>query len=136
LPPPAHPEDHFAFDAPKLSFYAAMCFTWLHQTEQAEEHARQVITLCTEVPGVVRWPTRFAVAQVDLALLAAQRGQPDEAALRGMAALESGRVVNSTLGWFAELDDLLLRNHGGLTEVQDFHENYAVVRRSISQKRQ
>ena len=44
LPPPAHPEDHFAFDAPKLTFYAAMCFTWLHQTEQAEEHARQVRT--------------------------------------------------------------------------------------------
>jgi hypothetical protein len=32
LPPPTHPEDHFAFDAAKLSFYAAMCFTWLHQT--------------------------------------------------------------------------------------------------------
>jgi hypothetical protein len=41
LPPPAHPEHHFAFDAPKLTFYAAMCLTWLHQTEQAEEHARQ-----------------------------------------------------------------------------------------------
>jgi hypothetical protein len=113
-----------------------MCFTWLHQTEQAEEHARQVITLCTEIPGVIRWPTRFAVAQVDLALLAAQRGQPDEAALRGMAALDSGRVVNSTMGWFAELDDLLLLNHGGLAEAQDFHEKYTVVRRSISQNRQ
>jgi hypothetical protein len=41
--------------------------------------------------------TRFAVAQVDLALLAAQRGQPDEAALRGTAALDSGRVVASTV---------------------------------------
>jgi tetratricopeptide (TPR) repeat protein len=134
LPPPAHPEDHFAFDAPKLSFYAAMCFTWLHQAKQAEEHARQVITLCTEVPGVVRWPTRFAVAHVDLALLAAQRGQPDEAALRGMAALDSGRVVASTLGWFAELDDLLIPDHGALPEVQAFHEHYTVLRRSLSQK--
>jgi tetratricopeptide (TPR) repeat protein len=51
LPPPAHPEDHFAFDAAKLSFYAAMCFTWLHQTDQAEEHARQVIAHSTETPG-------------------------------------------------------------------------------------
>ena len=99
LPPPAHPEDHFAFDAAKLSFYAAMCFTWLHQTEQAEEHARQAIAHSTETPGVIRWPTRFAVAQVDLALLAVQRGQLDEAALRGTAALDSGRVVASTLGW-------------------------------------
>lgn len=133
LPPPAHPEHHFAFDAPKLTFYAAMCFTWLHQTEQAEEHARQVITQSTDASGVIRWPTRFAVAQVDLALLAAQRGQPDEAALRGTAALGSGRVVASTLGWFADLDDLLLRDHGALPEVQDFHESYTAVRRSASQ---
>jgi hypothetical protein len=111
-----------------------MCFTWLHQTEQAEEHARQVITHSTETPGVLRWPTRLAVAQVDLALVAAQRGQPDEAALRGTAALDSGRVVASTLGWFSELDELLLRDHGGLPEVQDFHENYTVARRSISRK--
>src|ERR671934_696535 len=134
LPPPAHPEHHFAFDAPKLTFYAAMCFTWLHQTEQAEEHARQVIAHSTETPGVLRWPTRLAVAQVDLSLLAAQRGQPDEAALRGTAALDSGRVVASTLGWFAELDDLLLRDHGALPEAQDFHERYTFVRRSVSKK--
>ena len=135
LPPPAHPEDHFAFDAAKLTFYAAMCLTWLHQTDQAEEHARQVIAHSTETPGLIRWPTRFAVAQVDLALLAAQRGQPDEAALRGTAALDSGRVVTSTLGWFAELDDLLLRDHGALAEVQDFHERYTAARRSASQSR-
>jgi hypothetical protein len=134
LPPPAHPEHHFAFDAPKLTFYAAMCFTWLHQTDQAEEHARQVITHSTETPGMLRWPTRLAVAQVDLALLAAQRGQPDEAALRGTAALDSGRVVASTMGWFAELDDLLTRDHGALPEVQDFHERYTVVHRSVSQR--
>jgi hypothetical protein len=134
LPPPAHPEHHFAFDAPKLTFYAAMCFTWLHQTEQAEEHARQVITHSTQTPGVLRWPTRLAVAQVDLALLAAQRGQPDEAALRGTAALDSGRIVASTLGWFAELDDLLVRDHEALPEVHDFHERYTLVHRSISQR--
>jgi hypothetical protein len=134
LPPPANPEHHFAFDAPKLTFYAAMCFTWLHQTDQAEEHARQVIAHSTETPRVLRWPTRFAVAYVDLALLAAQRGQPDEAALRGTAALDSGRIVASTLGWFAELDDLLVRDHGALPEVQDFHERYTMVRRSVSQR--
>jgi hypothetical protein len=134
LPPPTHPEDHFAFDAAKLTFYAAMCLTWLHQTEQAEEHARQVIAQSTETPGVIRWPTRYAVAQVDLALLAAQRGQPDEAALRGTAALDSGRVVASTLGWFAELDALLIRDHRAVPEVRDFHESYTVVRRSVSQR--
>jgi hypothetical protein len=52
-----------------------------------------------------------------------------------MAALDSGRVVVSTLGWFAELDDLLLRKHGALSEVQDFHERYAMVRASVSADR-
>jgi tetratricopeptide (TPR) repeat protein len=134
LLPPAHPEDHFVFDAAKLSFYAAMCFTWLHQTEQAEEHAREVIAHSTETPGVIRWPTRFAVAQVDLALLAVQRGQRDEAAQRGTAAFDSGRIVASTLGWFAELDDLLLRDHRAVSEVQDFHERYVAIRRSVNQR--
>jgi hypothetical protein len=109
-----------------------MCFTWLHQTEQAEDHARQVIAQSTEVPGVLRWPTRYAVAQVDLALLAVQRSQPDEAALRGTAGLDSGRVVTSTLGWFAELDDLLIRDYSALPEVQDFHDRFTVVRRSAA----
>ena len=86
------------------------------------------------MPGVLRWPTRYAVAHVDLALLAAQRGQPDEAALRGTAALDSGRVVASTLGWFAELDDLLIRHHSAMPEVQDFHENYTAVRHSVSKR--
>jgi hypothetical protein len=71
---------------------------------------------------------------VDLALLAAQRGQPDEAALRGASALGSGRVVASTLGWFAELDDLLLRHHGAMPEVQDFHERYRAVRQSVTRR--
>jgi hypothetical protein len=55
-------------------------------------------------------------------------------ALRGTAALDSGRVVASTLGWFAELDDLLVRDHSALPEVQDFHERYTTVRRSVSQR--
>jgi hypothetical protein len=42
--------------------------------------------------------------------------------------------VASTLGWFVELDDLLVRDHGALPEVQDFHERYTLVRRSVSQK--
>jgi hypothetical protein len=75
----------------------------------------------------------FAVAQVDHTLSAAQRGQPDEAALRGPHALQSGRVASS-LGWISELDDLLRRDHSAPPEVQDFHERYTAVRRSVSQR--
>jgi hypothetical protein len=71
---------------------------------------REVIAQSIDPGGVVRWPTRLAVARLDLGLVAAQRGQPDEAAQLEMAALRSGRVVGSTLGWFADLDTML-RNH-------------------------
>jgi hypothetical protein len=38
------------------------------------------------------------------------------------------------LHWMiAELDDLLLREHGVLPEVQDFHETWTVLRRLVRQ---
>jgi hypothetical protein len=48
-----------------------------------------------------------------------------------MAALGSGRVVGSTLGWFAELDKLLREGHAEMPEVQDFHEQYIYATRSV-----
>jgi hypothetical protein len=42
--------------------------------------------------------TALVSAQVGLALPQAEHGQSDEAALRGTAALDSGRVIASTLG--------------------------------------
>src|SRR6266508_1840814 len=72
LPRPEHPEHHFVFDASKLSFYAATCYTWLGDGERAREHARQVISQCLEVPGQVRWPMRLAETRVDLGLVAAR----------------------------------------------------------------
>jgi hypothetical protein len=51
LPRPEHPEHHFVFDASKLSFYAATCYTWLGDGEHAREHAMQVMSQCLEVPA-------------------------------------------------------------------------------------
>jgi hypothetical protein len=31
------------FDGSKLSFYAAMCYTWLGEADRAEEHAQEVV---------------------------------------------------------------------------------------------
>ena len=86
---------------------AATCYALLGVTDRAEEHARDVIAQSINGDGTVRWPTRLAVARVDLGLVAAKRSQFDEAAHLGIAALGSGRVVASTLAWFAELDSAL-----------------------------
>jgi tetratricopeptide (TPR) repeat protein len=130
LPVPSHPEHQFVFDASKLSFYAATCYTWLGQAERAEEHAREVIAQSLDAGRPVRWPTRLAIARLDLGLVAAQRGQPDEAAELGMVALGSGRVVGSTLVWFAELDAALAK-HSSQPGIRDFHEQYMLARNAM-----
>jgi hypothetical protein len=126
--------DPFVFDAAKLSFYAAMCYTWLGETERAEEHAQEVVARSLELPGMVRWPTRLAIARLDLGLIAARRGQADEAGQLGVTALESGRVVASTLEWFAELDTVLLRDYADAADVQVFHDRYLMARRALRQE--
>ena len=133
LPVPTHPEHHFVFDASKLSFYATMCYTWLGEADRAEEHAQEVVAHSLEVPGIIRWPTRLAIARLDLGLIAARRGQADEAGQLGVAALDSGRVVASTLEWFTELDAVLLRDYPDAGDTRDFHDRYLTARRALRQ---
>jgi transcriptional regulator with XRE-family HTH domain len=133
MPTPSHPEQHFIFDASKLSFYAATCYTWLGEAEQAEEHANHVISQCLEIPGSIRWPMRLAENRVDLGLIAARRGQVDEAAHLGAQALTSERKSGGTLGRVAELDAALLRDHADVSEVQELHEQYLLARRALGQ---
>ena len=134
MPTPSHPEHHFIFDASKLSFYAATCYTWLDEAERAEEHAHQVISQCLEIPGVVRWPMRLAENRVDLGLIAARRGQADEAIHLGTQALISQRKSGGTLGRVAELDAALLHDYPDAVETRDFHEQYVAARRSLQQE--
>jgi hypothetical protein len=115
------------FDAPKLSFYAATCYTWLGDTQRAEEHAREVIRQAT-AGGKLQWPTRLAVATLNLGLVAVRRGQFDQAAGLGLQALGAGRVVASTLPWFDDLDRALARRALGVAEARDFHEHLDAAR--------
>jgi transcriptional regulator with XRE-family HTH domain len=131
MPTPSHPEHHFIFDATKLSFYAATCYTWLGEAERAEEHAKHVISQCLEFPGAARWPMRLAENRVDLGLIAARRGQVDEAAHLGAQALNSERRSGGTLGRVAELDAVLLRDHADAPEAQELHEQYVIARRAL-----
>jgi hypothetical protein len=132
LPRPEHPEHHFVFDASKLSFYAATCYTWLGDGEHAREHAAQVISQCLEVPGQVRWPVRLAETRVDLGLVAAREGRIDDACDLGRHALASERKSGSTLGRVVELDALLMREHPGVGEVVDLHEQLEAARQALT----
>jgi transcriptional regulator with XRE-family HTH domain len=133
LPVPSHPEHHFVFDANKLSFYASTCYVWLGETERAEEHAREVVEQCLAIPGVVRWPMRLAETRVDLGLIAAQRGQLDEACHLGVQALNSERKSGGTLGRVAELDGVLMQDHPDEPDARELHEQYVAARRSLAE---
>lgn len=76
---------------------------------------------------------RLAENRVDLGLIAARRGQVDEAAHLGTQALTSERKSGGTLGRVAELDAALLRDHADASEVQELHEQYLRARRALGQ---
>jgi tetratricopeptide (TPR) repeat protein len=133
LPVPSHPEHHFVFDASKLSFYAATCYTWLGETDRAVEHANEVVAQCLAVPGTNRWPMRLAENRVDLGPIAVQRGQVDEACHLGTLALASQRRAGSTIWRIAELDQALMLKYPDASQARDFHERYLAELRAVQQ---
>jgi tetratricopeptide (TPR) repeat protein len=133
LPEPSHPEDHFTFDPPKLSFYAATCYVWLAEPARAEQHAQQVIEQNGNPASRNWWPTRVATVRIELALARAQQGRIDEAARTGADVLSADFVRRSTLWRAGELDTVLRTDHAEVAEVEDFHEQYVLARRSMKQ---
>jgi tetratricopeptide (TPR) repeat protein len=131
LPDPSHPQDHFTFDPPKLSFYAATCYVWLQEPVRAEEHARHVIEQNGDRASRNWWPTRVGTARVELALAFAQQGRVDEAARTGADVLSADFLRRSTVWRAGELDALLQKGHADVAEVEDFHEQYVLARRAM-----
>jgi tetratricopeptide (TPR) repeat protein len=131
LPEPANPQDHFVFDPPKVSFYLATCYVWLHEPARAEEHARHVMKGNGDPASRNWWPTRVGTARIELALAFAQQGRIDEAARTGADVLSADFLRRSTVWRAGELDKVLRENHTDVAEVEDFHEQYVLARRSM-----
>jgi tetratricopeptide (TPR) repeat protein len=131
LPEPTNPQDHFVFDPPKLSFYLATCYVWLHQPMRAEEHARHVIKENGDPASRNWWPTRVGTARIELALAFAQQGRIDEATRIGADVLSADFIRRSTVWRAGELDKILQKGHADVPEVEDFHEQYVLARRSM-----
>ena len=107
LPIPEHPDHHFVFDVGKYEFYVGTVLTWLGSDDAAAEaHARHVVTGCDR-NGSVRWPMRLAISELDLAVIAARRGDLDEAVSLGTSALGHARRSAQLLPRAAELGDRL-----------------------------
>jgi tetratricopeptide (TPR) repeat protein len=131
LPEPTNPQDHFVFDPPKVSFYLATCYVWLHEPLRAEEHARHVIEENGDPASRNWWPTRVGTARIELALAFAQQGRIDQAARIGAEVLSAEFLRRSTVWRAGELDKVLRKDHATVAEVEDFHEQYVLARRSM-----
>jgi hypothetical protein len=109
------PDHHFTFDARKLETYTATALAWSGDPA-GEDIARDVVDRYVAGP-----PRRLATARIDLGLILARAGRPDEAAALGMLAAKSGRLVPSNRWRVTELD-AALADRRDIPEVAELHE--------------
>lgn len=109
------PDHHFRFDGRKLDGYTATALAWSGDPA-GEAIAREVAGRCAAGPA-----RRLATARIDLGLILARDGRPDEAAHLGMLAVASGRLVPSNRWRIAELDAALAPRRD-VPEVAELHE--------------
>lgn len=132
LPRTGDPQHHFVFDAGKFEFYVGTVLAWLGTDDQAAaDHARWVIAECQQ-NGAVRWPMRLAISQLDLALVAARRGDLDEAAALGHAALLPARRSAQLLPRAAELGHELIRRYSGERLAEEYTDALREERRALA----
>jgi hypothetical protein len=116
------PDHHFFFDGDKLELYTGTALAWLGDPA-AENHARHAAAR-SEAGG----QRRVATAHLDLGLVLARLGRPDEAAYCGVLALESNELVPSN-AWRADELTAAVSGHRGVPEVEALRELSAQRRR-------
>lgn len=133
MPLPEHPEHHFVFDHTKYLFYAATCYTMLGDNDRAEEHADEVIAHHARPDGTSNAPMRTAQARIDLGVVAARRGDLDQAVAYGESAFEFDRKSLSDLvSRAADLDRVLQRRYPGEQLARTFHERHLHARQLLN----
>ena len=110
------PDHHFFFDGDKLELYTGTALAWLGDPA-AEAHARHAAAR-SEAGGQRR---RVATAHLDLGLVLARLGRPDEAAHFGVLAIESDQLVPSN-SWRADELIAAVSRYRGVPEVEELRE--------------
>lgn len=91
LPQPENLDNHFVVDPAKFDFYAMDCYRRLGEDRLAETFAEVVLRSGTDFDGTERSPMRNAEARMTLGVVAARRGDLEEAVSRGTQALSGTR---------------------------------------------
>ncbi|TDD58945.1 tetratricopeptide repeat protein [Actinomadura rubrisoli] len=110
-----------------MTSYPAQAYIWLGDAEQgdlqkAERYAQSALALQATAPK------RKAIARIDLGIILAQTGEPEEAAALGCKALTTPRLVSSVRIHAANLNDVLTSRYPELPAVRDFGEALRQVR--------
>lgn len=126
---PERPEHHFVVDPDKWDFYAMDTYRIVGEDRLAKRNADEVIRRSVSPEGVVVSPMRYAEAELTQAVVAARRGDAEEATTLGVRALQHDRKSRPSLLMVAgelstELDTL------GTRAGADFRDMLAEIKRT------
>lgn len=110
------PDHHFQFDASKRDLYTGTSLAWLGDPA-AEDYARHAAAQFSTRSQ----PRRLATAHLDLGLVLARLGRPDEAAHCGVLALTANHLVPSN-AWRADELIAAVSGYRGVPEVEELRE--------------
>ncbi len=129
FPVPERPEHHFVVDPNKWVFYAMDAYRMAGEDGLAEEYARQVLSNSIGPDGIENAPMRIAEARLTLAVVAARRGDLEQATTLGLNALRGPRKsLPSLLMVAGELDVELDRRYPNEAATTEFRDALRMVR--------
>jgi transcriptional regulator with XRE-family HTH domain len=128
FPAPERPEHHFVVDPTKWDFYAMDAYRLAGEDSLAEEYAKQVLANSVSPGGVEQAPMRIAEARLTLAVVAARRGDLEQATALGSAALRAPRKsLPSLLMVAGELDVELERRFPQEPQTANFRDALRLI---------
>jgi tetratricopeptide (TPR) repeat protein len=124
LPYPENLDHHFVVDPTKFDFYVMDVYRVLGENRLAETYAGEVIRAGTGFDGHERSPMRNAEAQVTLGVVAARRGDLEQAVSYGEKALEGPRKSLPSLVMASrELGNILHNDHAHEPAARNYLEH-------------
>ena len=129
FPAPERPEHHFVVDPNKWVFYAMDAYRMAGDDVLAEEYARLVLANSVGPDGTEYAPMRIAEARLTLGVVAARRGDLEQATTLGRSALRGTRKsLPSLLMVAGELDVELDRRYPNEPATTEFRDALRLVR--------
>jgi tetratricopeptide (TPR) repeat protein len=123
LPYPERIDNHFVVDPDKFDYYAMDCYRLIGDDKLAEMHAREIIRKSTNPDGSANAPMRIAESQLTLGVVAARRGDLDQAVSLGREALSIDRKSQPSLLMVgSELDTVLRERYADEPAAIEFHD--------------